>query len=144
MLAGVYHRSEPDRCCICGPEASSMTREGCEGASMAKKKSGPRPAQAVPSFRSLPLKVAVIASRRPAGLDLASAINCGAFIFSAAIAGASRQSDRRANLHMEQILYRVKQTKVRVGPGSSLQMAARRGVLGCTPHEAFRRSVSCG
>ena len=52
-----------------------MSSEGCEGACVAKKKSGPWPAQAVPSFRSLASKVAVIASRRPALLDFARSIS---------------------------------------------------------------------
>src|ERR1700730_3516692 len=122
-----------------------MTRDGCEGASMAKKKSGPRPTQAVPSFRSLALKVAVIASRRPARLDLASSINCGAVIFSAAIAGAMTQSDRRANLHIEAILYRGTRTSLLLlalalgmerGPGFWAQSPSV-----CNGLRIFRRGV---
>src|SRR5450432_1916694 len=111
MRAAAYQRSEPDRCCICGPGVSSMTSSGCAVASVAKKKSGPRPAQAVPSFSSLASKLAVIASRRPPLLDLARSINCGADSFSAELAEETRHSDRRISFHIEQILYRHRKTE---------------------------------
>src|SRR5450755_3045011 len=108
MCAAAYQRSEPASGCIRGPGASSMKSEGCDGACVAKKKSGPWPAQAVPSLRSFVSKVLVTASRRPGLLDLARSINCGADIFSAAMAGIARQSNRRASFHMAEILYRAR------------------------------------
>src|SRR6266852_1222621 len=106
MCAGAYQKSEPVRCCIDNPEAPSITSDGCEGDWTAKKKSGPRPAQAVPSIRSLASKLAVIASRRPALLDFARSISCGADLFSAANAEASRQIDSTQSLHIGSLIYR--------------------------------------
>src|SRR5580704_13951411 len=100
MRAAAYQRSEPVRCCICDSAPSSMTRNGCVAASIAKKKSGPWPAQAVPSFRSLASKVAVIAFCRPEGLDFASSINCRADNLSTAYPGATRQRERTVTFHM--------------------------------------------
>src|SRR4051812_20872381 len=84
MRAGAYQRLVPASAVIAGPEASSMNNSGFAAASVAKKKSVPCPTQAVPSFRSLASKVALIAEANP-GLDaLAMAINsteedlCGA------------------------------------------------------------------
>ena len=84
MCAGAYQKSESARCCNGGPEALSITSEGWEGDWTAKKKSGPRPAQAVPSFRSLASKLAAIASCRPPMLDFARSISCRADFFSVA------------------------------------------------------------
>src|SRR5260370_8920281 len=97
MRAGAYQRVEPANRCNCGPGAPSMTSDGCEDASVAKKKSGPRPAHAVPSLRSLGSKVAVMASRRLGLLDLASSINWGAVNFSAASADVTRASEQSAS-----------------------------------------------
>ncbi len=72
---------------------------------MVKKKSGPRPAHAVPSLRSLSSKLAVIAPRSPGELELARLINCGADIFSAAKAEVMRKNTSSEDLHIEQILY---------------------------------------
>src|SRR5437868_8142614 len=83
----------------------SMTSDGCEDASVAKKKSEPRLLQAVPSFKFLASKLAVMASRRPALLDLARSINCGAVNFSEANADTRRQIDTRANFRIERLLY---------------------------------------
>src|SRR5260370_10787500 len=99
MRAGAYQRVEPANCCNCGPGAPSMTSDGCEGASVAKKKSGPRPAQAVPSLRSLGSKVAVMASRKLGLFDLASSINCGAVNFSSANADAAMASVQSVTRH---------------------------------------------
>ena len=71
-------------CVIAGPAASSMISVGVEAASTAKKKSGPCPAQAVPSFRSLASKLASMLARSSGLCALASAINSGAPSFSAA------------------------------------------------------------
>src|SRR6266849_9300347 len=107
MRAGAYQKSEPAKCCMGGPETPSITSDGWEGASTAKKKSGPRPAQAVPSLRSLASKLAEIASRRPALLDLARSISCWADFFSAANAEASRQIDSTQSLHIGSLIYRA-------------------------------------
>ena len=61
-----------------------MNRAGFEDDSTAKKKSGPRPIQAVPAVRSLASNVVVIASRSVGLADLASAMSCGAVDLSAA------------------------------------------------------------
>src|SRR5258708_24126673 len=84
MPADVYHRSEPGRCCMGGHDSPSMISDGCDDASVAKKKSSPCPDQAVPSFKSFASKLAVIASRKPALFDLARSISWGAVILSAA------------------------------------------------------------
>ena len=97
-----------------------MIREGCEGACVAKKKSGPWPAQAVPSLRSLASKLAGIASRRFALLDFARSISCGAVSLSAAITGAIKQSKSSARFLMAQILYRAGRI-AGVGRSSHLQ-----------------------
>src|SRR5208283_396999 len=52
-------------------------------ASVAKKKSGPRPAQAVLSLNTFASKLAVIASCSPGLLDLARSMSCVAFNFCA-------------------------------------------------------------
>src|SRR5260370_33162750 len=82
-----------------------MNSEGSEAASVVKKKSGPRPAHAVPSLRSLASKVVMIASRRPAGFELARLINCGADIFSVARAEVVSRSASSVDLHIGQLLY---------------------------------------
>src|SRR6266446_5307803 len=99
MRAGAYQRVEPANCCNCGPGASSMTSDGCEGASVVKKKSGPRPAQAVPSLRSLGSKVDAMASRRVGLLDLASSISFGAVNFSAPTADTAKASEHSTSRH---------------------------------------------
>src|ERR1022692_2087872 len=87
-----------------------MKSAGFEGASLAKKKSGPRAIQAVPSFRSLASKLAVIASRRLGLFDLASSMSCVALDFSVATAGAISNRTRmptspnRGRRHIESVL----------------------------------------
>src|SRR5437879_9886442 len=97
MRAEAYQSVEPANCRNCGPGTPSMTSDGCEGASVAKKKSGPWPTQAVPSLRSLGSKVAVMASRRLGLLDLASSINWGAVNFPSANTDAARASEQSAS-----------------------------------------------
>jgi hypothetical protein len=72
---------------ISGRGAASISSCGFDLDSTAKKKSGPRPAQAVPSFNSLASKVVVIASRNPGPGVFASSISWVAVDFSAASAG---------------------------------------------------------
>src|SRR5712692_6625794 len=117
MRAGAYQKSEPAKCCMGGPETPSITSDGWEGASTAKKKSGPRPAQAVPSLRSLASKLAEIASRRPPLLDLARSISCGADLFSAAKAEAIRQIDSNTSLPIRSLIYSGT-TVFQTGPGT--------------------------
>ena len=73
-----------------------MNRAGFEDDSTAKKKSGPRPIQAVPSFRFLASNVVVIASRSVGLADLARAMSCGAVDLSAAWVGIEKGSARTA------------------------------------------------
>src|ERR1700722_948257 len=96
MRAAAYQRLELASCCICGPRASSMKRAGFAGDSRAKKKSGPRPIQAVPAFRSLASNVVVIASSSAGLADLASAMSCGAVDLSAARLGIEKGRARTA------------------------------------------------
>src|SRR5271154_5706570 len=96
MRPTAYQRLELASCCICGPGASSMKRAGFADDSMAKKKSGPRPVQAVPAFRSLASNVVAIASRSVGLADLASAMSCGAVDLSAAWVGIEQGSARTA------------------------------------------------
>src|SRR5271165_946676 len=95
MRLTAYQRLELASCCICGPGASSMKRAGFADDSMAKKKSGPRPIQAVPAFRSLASNVVVMASRSVGLGDLASAMSCGAVDLSAARLGIGKGSVRK-------------------------------------------------
>src|SRR5690242_4733244 len=105
MCADAYQKSESARCCIGVDEALSITSDGCEAACVAKKKSAPRPAQAVPSAKSLAVKVVAIASRKPELLDLARSISCGADLLSAADAEASRQTESNKSLHIRSLIY---------------------------------------
>src|SRR5258707_15839802 len=84
MRAAAYQRSELARDRSWGPGAPSIKSCGLEFDSRAKKKSGPWPAQAVPSLSSLASKVAVIASRRAGPGIFASSMSWGAGDFSAA------------------------------------------------------------
>src|SRR5215467_2862007 len=84
MCAATYQRSEPASGCICGPGTSSISSSGLDVACKAKKKSGPRPAHAVPSFKSLASKVDAIDSRKEGLADFANSISCFAFIFAGA------------------------------------------------------------
>src|SRR5262245_59880291 len=84
MRAAAYHRPEPASGCITGPAVSSMISCGLAVASTTKKKSGPRPAQAVPSFKSLASNVVVIASCSFALDAFVRSVSCAAFILSAA------------------------------------------------------------
>ena len=64
MRAAAYQRSDADELLhLRSGSAVDVQRQVCEADSVAKKKSGPWPAQAVPSFKSLASKVAVMASR---------------------------------------------------------------------------------
>src|SRR5215831_6037481 len=87
MRAGVYQRSDPENCCIWGPGEPSITSWGFGWLWTAKKKSGPWPAQAVPSFRSLASKVEGMASRKLGLADFASSMSSVAVSLSAAGAG---------------------------------------------------------
>jgi hypothetical protein len=101
MWAGAYQSEEPGKFCIGGPDFLSMKSSGFAGASVAKKKPGPRAIHAVPSFSSLASRVAVMASRRPGLFDLASAMNWVASDFSAANGDSwSRQEDSAAGLRI--------------------------------------------
>src|SRR6516162_3205498 len=84
MRAAAYHRFVPASLCIRGPADPSTSSSGSVCASTAKKKSGPRPAQAVPCCRSLASKVEVIASRSLGLAAFASSTSCEALDFSAA------------------------------------------------------------
>src|SRR6266480_3666847 len=86
-----------------------MRSVGSEAASVAKKKSEPCPAHAVPSFNSLASNVASTADRKSAELDLAISISCRADFFSAPRAGPIRQINRQACLHIGPILYKASQ-----------------------------------
>src|SRR5215468_2633105 len=83
MRAAAYHRWELATCCIWGPGASSMISVGFEGASVAKKKSGPWPSHAVPLRKSLASMLVLMASSRAGLLELASAISRSAVSLSA-------------------------------------------------------------
>src|SRR5260221_13700335 len=74
MRAAAYQRSELARDRSCGPGAPSIKSCGLEFDSRAKKKSGPWPAQAVPSLRSLASKVAVMAVCKAEPGDFASSM----------------------------------------------------------------------
>jgi hypothetical protein len=80
------------------PGLSSITNMGCEAASVAKKKSGPCPAHAVPSLRSFGSKLSVIADRKSTLLDFASSTNSIAVFLSAAQADAIKPTQRNACL----------------------------------------------
>ena len=134
MWAAAYQRSEPASCCICGPGTSSITSDGWACASVAKKKSEPRPAHAVPSLRSLASKLSAIALRRPALPDFARSINCGADIFSAAVARAVTQNNTRAYFHIAQILYRVRWFT---------GLSSRKGLRGTACSLSGRREPDC-
>src|SRR5258706_11260991 len=83
----------------------STDNDGSEAAWVTKKKSGPRPAHAVPSLSSLASKLAVMAARRPGEFELAKLINLGAESFSAAKAEVMRRRTSRNGLHIDEILY---------------------------------------
>src|ERR1017187_5830701 len=76
--------------CIGRAAASSITSEGADADSMAKKNCGPRPAQAVPAFRSFASKLALMAPLKPELCECARAINSGAVSLSAAHAFKAR------------------------------------------------------
>src|ERR1700720_1098327 len=92
MRALAYHRSDLPSWRICGPGASSMKSAGLEVAWTAKKKSGPRPVQAMPLLMSFGSKVARMASCRSGLLEVAGALSCGAVDFSAASEGMGGKS----------------------------------------------------
>src|SRR5262245_48324793 len=83
MRADAYQRFEPASGCIVGPAESSIINCGLLATSNAKKKSGPRPTQAVPSCKSFASKVVVIASCNLGPAVLVSSTSCVAFILSA-------------------------------------------------------------
>src|SRR5215469_5268232 len=115
MRAEAYQRSDPARCCMRGPGAPSIINCGSEATLVAKKKSGPCPLQAVPSFNSFESKVAVMAFCSPGELDLVSSMSCVAVSLSTAKA---REQNRlsaipiaRARLHMAQHYTRVERLR---------------------------------
>ena len=73
-----------------------MKSVGFEAAWTAKKKSEPRPVQAMPLLMSGASKVARIASCRAGLLELAKAMSCGAVDFSAAWVWIEKAIVRRA------------------------------------------------
>src|SRR6266498_1779736 len=64
MRATAYHRLVDDTLRISGPGVSSMNNPGFDAASVAKKKSGPCPSQALPEASLFESKLETIASRR--------------------------------------------------------------------------------
>src|SRR3954463_4775683 len=92
---------------IFGPAASSITNDGCDADSTAKKNSGPRPDQAVPSFKAFGSNVAVIAACSSVLRAFARAISSVADFFSAANAQLTRQKKTMASFFIAIVFYTI-------------------------------------